>query len=262
MSVSTCASQRAAFPRRPPASISSVFSPSRGGAERYCSFSPPKGAGHACRGATRRSAHRLPFAKQTQHLHKWRQIVIPVVAKVSRMLQQLQSEKERIWWMILTIEVVRWIMLKLKKHQHTAESWQTLAKQVFNRWGLLWLWHHPLNEAVSNTAFIFSAIWLWKSSRFPSHVLSCTYNVHIVDADALISTGRILHGGENLDLSHVFTLCIITVKHCQHCCHSVFQNKSVLSESAERTGRGRRWNDPSALYFDTITTANAFLLLW
>lgn len=136
MSVSTCASQRAAFPCRPPASISSVFSPSCGGAERYCSFSPPKGAGHACRGVTRRSAHRLPFAKQTQHLHKWRQIVIPVVAKVSRMLQQLQSEKERIWWMILTIEVVRWIMLKLKKHQHTAESWQTLDKQVFNRWGL------------------------------------------------------------------------------------------------------------------------------
>lgn len=118
-SVSTCASQRAAFPRRPPASISSVFSPSCGGAERYCSFSPPKGAGRACRGATRRSAHRLPFAKQTQHLHKWRQIGIPVVAKVSRMLQQLQSEKERIWWMILTIEVVRWIMLKLEKHTST-----------------------------------------------------------------------------------------------------------------------------------------------
>lgn len=30
----------------------------------------------------------LPFAKQTQHLHKRRQIVVPVVAKVSRMLQQ------------------------------------------------------------------------------------------------------------------------------------------------------------------------------
>lgn len=91
MSVSTCASQRAAFPRRPPTSISSVFSPSCGEAERYCSFAPLKGA---WRGATRRSAHRLPFAKQTQHLHKWRQIVIPVVAKPSRMLQQLQSEKE------------------------------------------------------------------------------------------------------------------------------------------------------------------------
>lgn len=52
--------------------------------------------------AARRSAHRLPFAKQTQHLHKWRQIVIPLVAKVSRMLQ---SEQERIWWVILTVEV-------------------------------------------------------------------------------------------------------------------------------------------------------------
>lgn len=80
----TCASQRAACPHRPPPSISSVFSPSCGEAERYCSFSPPKGAGCACRGAAQRSAHRLPFAEQPQHLHKWTQIVISVVVKVSR----------------------------------------------------------------------------------------------------------------------------------------------------------------------------------
>lgn len=63
-----------------------------------------------------------PSPNNAQHLHKWRQIAIPVVAKVSRMLQQLRRGKERIWWMILTIEVVRWITPKLKKTQHTAES--------------------------------------------------------------------------------------------------------------------------------------------